>query len=154
MANLIAELLLLFEELKFWKRKKERREKEEKEKLPKKTMIHPVVWITLVGISLIYLFKIFVISLYPNPQKNNTINSFKEIKVILEKQKKDLGKYPVELKDIIGINPMRKGINIDAWGNEFYYQQLDNGLRYELKSKGKDGILNTKDDITDSDIKK
>jgi len=142
MTNLIAELLLLFEELKFWRRKKE-----EKNQLPKKAMIHPTVWITLVLIGLVCLFKFLFIYLYPNPQKNNTINSFKEIKIILEKQKKDLGKYPIELKDVIGINPMRKEIDIDAWGNEFYYQQLDKGLRYELKSKGKDGILNTKDDI-------
>lgn len=153
MGELIAELLLLFEEFKFWKKKKERRKKEEREDLPKKNMIHPTVWITLFLLILIFLYKLLIIYLYPNPQEADTVKSIKSIEEILKKQKKDLGTYPKELKEIIRNNPLRKNINIDSWGNEFYYKLLNNGMSYDLRSKGKDGILNTADDIIGSNAK-
>lgn len=147
MFDLITELLLLFEELKFWKKKKKRRKLEKEQGLPKKTMISPTIQVLVIGLILIFSFGIMLKFFYPSPNKSKTSQKIQEIKRILEKQKTDLEKYPIVLEDIIGNNPLRKNINLDAWGNEFYYKQLEGGLNYELKSKGKDGILNTEDDL-------
>ena len=147
MPELIAELLLLFEELKFWKKKKARRVLENNNNLPRKTMIHPVIWFTIIMFIFIAIIRIILVIFYSNIGETRTIDKITEIETVLEQQKRDLGKYPTKLEDVIGINPLRKDINIDAWGNTFYYKQFDNGSRYELKSKGKDGVLNTRDDV-------
>ncbi|GAA4276536.1 type II secretion system protein GspG [Aquimarina mytili] len=147
MFDLIAELLLLFEELKFWKKKKKRRKLEKEKGLPKKTMIHPVTKVLFIGLVLTFILGVMLRVFYTHPNESKTTKKIVEVKKILEKQYKDLGKYPTKLKDIINNNPLRKNINLDAWGNEFYYKQIKDGLSYELKSKGKDGILNTEDDL-------
>ena len=67
--------------------------------------------------------------------------------MILEKEKKKTGIYPKKLKNIIRDNPLMRNITKDYWKNEFFYEQIDNGNSYLLTSKGKDGILNTEDDI-------
>jgi len=145
--DLIAELLLLLEELKFWKKKKKRRKLEKEQGLPKKVMINPSIKILFVGLVLIFLFGIALKTFYSSPNKSRTTQKIEKIKRILEKQRKDLGKYPITLQNVIGNNPLRKNINLDAWGNKFHYKQLEQGLNYELKSKGADGILNTEDDL-------
>ena len=144
MADLIAELLILFESFKFWKKKKKRRQLEKNKNLPKKKMVHPTIWYLLIGIILIFCIKILF---YSTQEKSLTKNKIQEVEKILEKQKEHIGKYPLKLKDIVRNNPLRKNIIVDAWGNEFYYKQLNNGSHYELKSKGRDGILDTDDDI-------
>ncbi|WP_025744103.1 type II secretion system protein GspG [Aquimarina pacifica] len=147
MFDLIAELLLLFEEFKFWKKKKKVRKLEKEKGLPKKTLIHPVTKFLIIGLILIFLFGIYLKIFNTSPNESRTTQKIIEVKKILEKQRKDLGKYPTKLEDIINNNPLRKDINLDAWGNEFYYKEIEGGLSYELKSKGKDGVLNTEDDL-------
>ncbi|MEO0573307.1 MAG: type II secretion system protein GspG [Bacteroidota bacterium] len=146
MADLIAELLILFESLKFWKRKKKRREIEKGKNLPKKTMIHPTVWILLILLGLVFSFR-FLYGVFFNQGESLTKNKIVEIGKILEDERSGMGKYPLTLDEIIRNNPLRKNLKIDAWGNDFHYRLLDNGLKYELISAGKDGIMNSKDDI-------
>ena len=69
------------------------------------------------------------------------------IQQLLEKEKEVFHNYPEELKTIIRNNPLRKDLLKDAWNNDFRYQQLVNGKSYTIISLGKDGILNTEDDI-------
>ncbi len=147
-ASLIGELLFWREDYKFSKRKKARREFEKENNLPKKIMIHPV-W-KLFGIILIIAFVAklvigyFFFSDYGTKKTNEKIA---EIELILTEEKKSLGIYPEKLNTIIRNNPLRKNITSDYWNNEFFYEQKENGLDYILISKGKDGILKTKDDI-------
>ncbi|NAS12897.1 type II secretion system protein GspG [Poritiphilus flavus] len=147
MADLIAELLILFESLKFWKKKKERRRQEKDKKLPKKTMVHPTIWILLIALVLIFAIKFISDLFFPNNGISITEDKIKEIEKILNEEKNSIGKYPLKLDEAIRNNPLRRNIKIDAWGNEFHYKPLNNGLQYELKSKGEDGLLNTEDDI-------
>lgn len=63
MPDLIAELLLLYEELKFRKKKRARRKLEKENQLPKRTMISPTtrVWLLFVILIIIVtVVKIFV----------------------------------------------------------------------------------------------
>jgi hypothetical protein len=76
-----------------------------------------------------------------------TKNNLNKVKIILQKEKNDLGNYPKVLHAIIRGKPSRQNSIIDYWNNEFYYEQTNNGQGYILFSKGKDGLLNTEDDI-------
>ncbi len=148
MLDIIAELLSWREDYKFSRRKKARRKFEKENNLPKKLMIHPLS--KLVGIVLIFgliarlVYGYFFFSDY-NTKK--TAEKITKIELILEDEKNSLGNYPEKLNVIIRNNPLRRNITTDFWGNEFFYKLSDNGQSYLLVSKGKDGIMNTDDDI-------
>ena len=147
-AELFAQILFWREDYKFSKKKKARRQFQKENNLPKKIMIHPVLTVFILAIVLIPssigIFNFMKSNFFG---RKNTVEKISKIKAILENEKKVIGIYPDSLKKIIRNNPMRSNINYDAWNNEFYYQQLENGLHYSIKSKGRDGILNTEDDI-------
>tara|TARA_R110002167_G_scaffold365559_1_gene590641 strand:+ start:77 stop:544 length:468 start_codon:yes stop_codon:yes gene_type:complete len=149
MENLIAELLLLWEDLKFWKKKKARREFEKENNLSKKSLIRPSILVLLIAVGFIIVARILLGTFYFADQGTvETKEKLAEITSILNEEKTDLGVYPEELKAIIRNNPLRQNITLDYWKNEFHYEQLDNGLNYVLKSMGSDGILGTDDDIS------
>jgi len=149
MGEIIAELLLIWEDLKFWKKKKARRKFEEENNLPKKLMIRTSTLVLLIAIGFIIVARIlFGIFYFADKGADDTTEKIAKITAILNEEKTDLGIYPEELKTIIRNNPLRQNITLDYWKNEFHYKQLDNGLNYVLKSKGSDGILGTDDDIS------
>ncbi|WP_298781420.1 hypothetical protein [uncultured Polaribacter sp.] len=138
----------IFYELKFWKKKKARRKFEKENNLPKKVIIHP--YLKFLGIFLILILTVRILFgnlFHSNNEELITKKKIAKIKQILEDEKKIFGVYPEKLNTIIRNNPLRKNITMDYWKNEFYYEQLENGKDYLLLSKGKDGILKTKDDI-------
>jgi hypothetical protein len=149
MGEIIAELLLLWEDLKFWKKKKARRKFEKENNLPKKLMIRTSTLVLLIAVGFIIVARILIgIFYFTDKGTGDTTEKIAKITAILNEEKRDLGIYPEELKTIVRNNPLRQNITLDYWKNEFYYEQLDNGLNYVLKSKGSDGILGTDDDIS------
>jgi len=149
MGEIIAELLLLWEDLKFWKKKKARRKFEKENNLPKKLMIRTSTLVLLIAVGFIIVARILIgIFHFTDKGTGNTTEKIAKITAILNEEKRDLGIYPKELKTIVRNNPLRQNITLDYWKNDFYYEQLDNGLNYVLKSKGSDGILGTDDDIS------
>ncbi len=146
---LVGEFLFWREDYKFSKRKKVRRKFEKENNLPKKLMIHPV-W-KLFGIFIIFIFVTRLIIGYfffSDYGEKKTAEKIDRIELILVEEKNALGIYPEKLNIIIRNNPLRNKITLDYWNNEFIYEQKENGLGYILISKGKDGILNTEDDIS------
>ncbi|NJM79799.1 MAG: hypothetical protein HC854_09610 [Flavobacterium sp.] len=95
--------------------------------------------------SLILISFLLYKNYYGNEKR--AIEKLVAIEKILASEKEDIGTYPENLSEIIRNNPLRKDIIIDVWGNEYYYEQLDKGQNYKLCSKGKDGVLNTIDDV-------
>jgi len=149
MGEIIAELLLLWEDLKFWKKKKARRKFEKENNLPKKLMIRTSTLVLLIAVGFIIVARILIgIFHFTDKGTGHTTEKIVKITAILNEEKRDLGIYPKELKTIVRNNPLRQNITLDYWKNDFYYEQLDNGLNYVLKSKGSDGILGTDDDIS------
>lgn len=147
-AELLAELLMLFDDLKFWKNKKTRRKFEKENGLPKQEMVNPsnkryVILILLI----IPLFILFNYLFFPNRAQKETVNKISKIESLLEDEKKAFNRYPDSLSDIIRNNPTLKNITVDYWKNNFLYKTFNKGLSYSLISKGIDGILNTEDDI-------
>ena len=148
MLDLIGMLLSWREDYKFSNIVKARRKFEDENNLPKKIMIHPV-W-KLLGILVILFFilnSVIGYVFFSDYGLKQTSEKIVEINKILEKERTDIGNYPEELKTIIRNNPLRKNITKDYWGNEFFYQQLENGESYTIISKGKDGVLKTEDDV-------
>lgn len=147
MSDLIALILETYSEIKHWFRVKRRRKFEKENNLPKKRMISPMnkIYIGILILSLPFLY--FRLTRISNYNKTTTIQKIAEIKLILEAEKKQLGKYPKELKDIIRNNPLRKNIVFDYWKNEYVYTLSKDSLNYKIISLGKDQILNTSDDI-------
>ncbi len=150
-AEVITDLLLCFEDIKFWFKKRKRRKYERENDLPKKLMLYPsqIIYLKVVGISgvIVFFISVFWILFYPDIGEKKTSNKINEIAIILEKEKKDIGNYPLYLKEIIRNNPLRKNITKDYWKREFYYESLNNGRNYTLLSLGKDGKFKTEDDI-------
>ncbi|MUU78124.1 hypothetical protein [Winogradskyella endarachnes] len=148
MFDVLAELLYCREDYKYRKRLKARRKFEDENNLPRKIIIHPVWRLIFIVVLVIVMVRLIVGFIFVSD--NGLKQTSKQILVIneiLEKEKQAIGSYPQELKTIIRNNPLRKHITKDYWGNEFFYQQLDNGQSYILISNGKDGILKTEDDI-------
>ena len=100
-------------------------------------------------VILIISIPIFILRLNNIRNQNfaSTLDKIIEIKLLLEAEKKQFGFYPKELKTIIRKNPLRKNITLDGWKNQFIYTIFKDSLNYELISLGKDGVLNTSDDI-------
>ena len=147
-AEIVAELLEWYVDIKFWFKKRKRRKFEKENNLPKRIMIYPTDKIYIVflimGFMSVVIFMFFV---YPNLKENRTKEKLSEIVQILEKDKNVLGTYPESLNAIIRNNPLRQSLTKDAWENDIYYLLSMDGSTYTLYSLGKDGVLNTDDDI-------
>ena len=141
-------ILELIVDFQFYKDRKKRRQFEKENNLPKKIMIHPTIKITFWSITVIIILGV-LLSLYKYYFSNDekTSKKISQIESLIIENKKVNGYYPKNLEDIIRNNPLRKNITLDSWGNEFYYEVLENNNSFTLISKGKDGILNTEDDI-------
>jgi general secretion pathway protein G len=146
--SLIVDVLELYSDIKHWFKVRKRRKFEKENKLPKKRMISPMnkIGIVILIISIPFLF--LRLNRIRNQNFASTLDKIIEIKLLLESEKKQFDFYPKELKTIIRNNPLRKNITLDAWKNEFIYKISKDSLSYELISLGKDGKLNTSDDIS------
>ena len=146
--ELILDFLILLLDFQFLKDLKKKRAIEKENKLQQKREMLPStkIFIIVVSITLIFLFSFSIYKMYFGIEKK-AIEKLAEIKELLHKEKESFGTYPENLSEIIRNNPLRKNITLDICGNEYHYEQLENGRKYTLLSKGKDGILNTNDDI-------
>jgi len=146
-SDLIVYILELYSDIKHWFRVRKRRKFEKENNLPKKRMISPMnkIGIVILIISIPIFFLRF--NRFRNQNFASTLDKIIEIKMLLEAEKKQFVFYPTELKTIIRNNPLRKNITLDGWKNEFIYTISKDSLNYELISLGKDGKLNTSDDI-------
>jgi hypothetical protein len=148
MADLIAFILEIYLDIQYWIKYKKRRKFEKENNLQKSIVWHPMtkplVWFFLISLPITSILFFF----FGKNSTETTIKKINEISVILESEKKQLGKYPKELKDIIRNNPLRSKLETDVWGNSFIYQPSKNLLNYRLVSLGKDKKPNTSDDIS------
>jgi len=68
--------------------------------------------------------------------------------VLLSHEKEDTNEYPYDLECFKENNRFDiENIQVDIWGNPFFYERINDGKDYILFSRGKDGIPFTKDDI-------
>lgn len=147
-AEIFAELLLLFQDFKFWKKKSARRKYEKENNLPKTTMVYPSTKIYLIALIVLSISGgLFFYLFSRHADENKTIKHLTTIQMLLEAEKKEFKKYPSDLSAIIRNNPLHQNLLTDSWNNHYHYELSCDGLNYNLVSKGKDGKLNTDDDI-------
>ena len=148
MPDFIAELLLLFSDIKHWFKKRQQRRYEKKHGLPKKPMPYPTGIRLLIGLFLIVLaVTVFFGLRWPQINIDRTSEKLRETVRLLEKEKLATGNYPDQLSAIIRNDPLRKNIIFDSWDEEFYYELSASNGRYILFSKGADRKNFTEDDI-------
>ncbi|WP_163514645.1 type II secretion system protein GspG [Gelidibacter japonicus] len=151
-AGLLAELLLIFEDFKFWLKRRRQRKYERKHGLSKTSVLYPSQKIMMVGLLVVLLIVLtfsllrFTVYLWGN-KETQTIKRLTEVASLLKHQKETSGHYPKELSAIIRNNPLLKNIHKDYWGQEFFYERHPSGESFVLISLGSDGLLNTSDDI-------
>ncbi|WP_158839382.1 hypothetical protein [Polaribacter sp. L3A8] len=148
MADLISFFLDIYLDIKYWIKYKKQRKFEKENNLPKSIVWYPYIkqFAILFSVLFAVYFLVVIFILKDNNQKKTT-KRMTEISKLLASEKKQFGKFPSELKDIIRNNPLRSNITIDSWKAAFVYIPSKGGQNYQLISLGGDGILSTKDDI-------
>lgn len=147
LAELIANLLLCFEDVKFWFKNRKRRKFEKEHGLPKKFMLYPSQKIGLIVFPFSLILLISGVLLFKDSNQDFTRSKIVELAKILEKEKQDIGRYPEKIGDVVRNNPLRQNVIFDSWKQEFHYKPLNNGTEFKLQSLGSDGELDTSDDI-------
>lgn len=147
-AGLLAELLLIFEDFKFWLKRRKQRRHERKHGLPKTSVLYPFQKIIMIALLVILTLALLRFTVYLWGKKEaQTVKRLTEVASLLKHQKETSGNYPEELSAIIRNNPLHKNIHKDYREQEFFYERHPSGESYTLISLGADGILNTADDI-------
>ena len=59
----------------------------------------------------------------------------------------DTGEYPESIEKLIGNRPLRKDWETDFWGHPYRYEIIVSTNVFILVSAGKDGIMDTDDDL-------
>jgi hypothetical protein len=78
----------------------------------------------------------------------STEKEMTEMTEALNKYKYHTKKYPENLRQLVGNNPLKKDWLTDQWGNSYKYKVMPGGIT--LASFGKDGKENTDDDLSKS----
>jgi hypothetical protein len=147
-AGLLAEVLLIFEDFKFWLRRKKKRRYEQQHGLPKKKMLAPSLKIISIVLVLSPILIVIRATLFLTSNAGaTTVEKLSEVALLLKHEKQTIGHYPEQLNTIIRGNPLLKDVHKDDWNREFFYERHRSGESYVLGSLGKDGLLNTADDI-------
>ncbi len=147
--ELFADLLLCFEDLKFSKKERRTRKLREIKGLPPGPikMVPSAYYRICVGaVVVVFIIILFVLKVrYHDPAKAK--EALSDIEELLAAEYTYSGVYPEKLTAVIRNNPLRANIHIDFWDNEYFYEPLNGGKGYLLICKGKDGVLNTEDDL-------
>lgn len=148
LAGILAELLLIFEDFKFWLKRRKQRNYERKHGVTRTIVLYPsqktYIIVLLIALPLFVISGAFFLS--GNVEKQNA-KKLSEVASLLKHEKETSGHYPEQLETIVRNNPLLKNVHTDYWGREFFYERHSSGESYILCSLGKDGKLNTADDI-------
>ncbi len=121
-------------------------------RFPKKEAVWSIIlFVVVIPVGLFIAFS-GMISLgqwYSNNflKKNATLEEGNKIVSALQNYKESKGQFPMNISELIGSIPVRKGWRTDSWGEAYIYDIEDKNQGYKLFSKGKDRILGTEDDI-------
>lgn len=144
----LAEFGLIREDFKHH-RKVSKMEKADGKKRPfQRYLLQPssimVISVLVIGsLSAILFFTHQRISVFPEKTKQE----ISEMSNRMVNWKENLGKYPTELNELIGNNPLRQDWKKDAWNREYEFTITENGKGFLITSAGSDGKFHTDDDI-------
>lgn len=103
-----------------------------------------VITVLVVGsISAFLFFTYQRTSIFPEKTKKEIMDMSDR----MEKWNEKFGKYPTDLNELIGNNPMRQEWKKDSWNRPYKYYLTENGKSFLIVSAGSDGKFKTEDDI-------
>ena len=152
MTELILEILVNFglirEDYKHHKKISKKEEVDGKKRPFQRYFLQPssimVISVLVIGTLSAFIFFTYQrTSIFPE----KTEKEIKEITQRMEKWKEKFGKYPIDLNELIGNNPMRQEWKTDSWNRPYQYSVSENGIGFLIVSAGADGKFETKDDI-------
>jgi general secretion pathway protein G len=112
-------------------------------KFIKGTLIFSLASILVVVLLSVGIFKLGSSAFSEEETEKKCMNTVE----YLNKYKSHSGSFPSDLEKMTGNSPARREWIKDGWGNPIIYSVTDNGNDFLLQSKGKDGSLNTEDDL-------
>ncbi len=102
-----------------------------------------IVILAIISLSSFLFFSYQRKSIYPDKTKKEIAKMSDRMKNWNEK----FGKYPMDLNELIGNNPLRQDWKKDAWNREYEFKITENGQGFLITSAGLDGKFKTEDDI-------
>ena len=108
---------------------------------PSSIMVISVLIIGSIGALLFFGYQ--RTSIFPE----KTEKEITEMSDRMEKWNEKFGKYPFDLKELIGNSPIRQNWAKDSWNRPYEYSVSENGKRFLIVSAGSDGQFGTEDDI-------
>lgn len=97
------------------------------------------------GIVVFFCLFFLVHFLLSNSLNNVAMNELDEIIDYVNTYYAENSQYPSDLEGFFGDSPIKKKYKTDPWGNEYLLSFGDCSV--VIKSKGKDGVAGTKDDM-------
>ena len=151
-------LLEIWVDIKLWRDDKKHHKKISKLEIAdkksywfKKHILTPSNLVQIRAISIVTIAVLICLSVnYFILKPRQTKNKIQEISNFLNKWKTKYGNLPNSLKAISINRPHRQSWLNDSWGNPYIYEVNKND--FLITSLGKDGKLNTKDDITNNNL--
>jgi Ca2+/Na+ antiporter len=104
-----------------------------------------VVFYMEIALLLIFAGSVFAFQYYA--KEKDSQRQLTQMSLSLAKYKHAHGRYPDNLLEIIGNDPLKRDWLRDAWGNPVEYRVLEGGRSFVLRSAGSDGTLDTSDDL-------
>lgn len=141
---LILTLLINFYVLYLWRRRTKNVEKYKSWiwliLLP--TDIVAILFFTFIGaiLSILFIYESFPLN------KKRTIKEMEAIEEAIIRFNGESSRYPYDIQELLGNNPLKKDWEADYWGNKYRLIKLDESY-IQLTSDGEDGEAETDDDI-------
>jgi len=152
MTELILEILVNFglirEDYKHQK-KISKKEKADGKKRPFQRYFLQPSSIMVISVLVIGTLSAFIFFTYQRKSifSKKTKKEIAEITERMEKWKEKFKKYPKDLNELIGNNPMRQEWKTDSWNRPYHYSVTEDGIEFLIVSAGSDGKFDTEDDI-------
>lgn len=147
-AELLAEIGFISEDYKHRKKIKAKEKKDGIKRPFQRYFLQPSTLITIAVIvfTVIASFLFFSYqnnSIYPQKTKKELV----EITEWIIKWEEKFDRYPTDLNEIIGNDPIKQNWKKDAWKRDYKYVKTEKPLGFTIISAGLDGKFDTKDDI-------
>ena len=114
----------------------------------RKYLLQPSI-LLIIGVSALVIAILF---LFFNPitasiYHERTQKELAEMNERMEHWNEKLGRYPADLNELIGNDPIKQDWAKDAWQQPYKFELFENGKGFLITSAGRDGQFGTLDDI-------
>ena len=145
---ILVEIGLISEDYKHRKGITNKEQKDGVKRSFQKYFLQPSILITIGSIAVLSISGfVFINYQRSNIYPKKTKKEISRISDRLEEWNEKFGNYPINLRELIGVNPIQKQWELDAWNRPYKYSVKQNQKGFLIISAGYDGEFGTEDDI-------